>query len=323
VKADDATRRSVAADAGRKKRSRAEPTQCLNDSVQALLAAFRQTISDRAPEARSKKKGTINVAVNLFKVYFRLDKASKCTEVWKVIDKLPRFPTLESFPLSHSVPYSYYAGRLHMLEGDDALAERELSFAFHRCHRGSRANVRRILCHLIPVRMLRGSFPTSALLREHGLEQFAGVARAVRTGDLRLFRQSMDAHGAAFIAQGTFLVLERLRLLALRNCLKRIWAVQGRGARLDIRDAAQVFAWLGVLDDVSQPPEEEGGQAFDAEEGRLDEAECILANLIHAGFLRGYIAHGHRKLVLSKKDAFPKFKDVLRKLAASGRKSWH
>ena len=109
VKADDATRRSVAADAGRKKRSRAEPTQCLNDSVQALLAAFRQTISDRAPEARSKKKGTINVAVNLFKVYFRLDKASKCTEVWKVIDKLPRFPTLESFPLSHSVPYSYDA----------------------------------------------------------------------------------------------------------------------------------------------------------------------------------------------------------------------
>lgn len=37
----------------------------------------------------------------------------------------------------------------------------------------------------------------------------------------------------------------------------------------------------------------------------LDEIECILANLIYRGYVRGYIAHTKRILVLSKKDPFP------------------
>ena len=36
-----------------------------------------------------------------------------------------------------------------------------------------------------------------------------------------------------------------------------------------------------------------------------DEVECILANLIYRGYLKGYIAHNKRYLVLSKKDPFP------------------
>jgi nuclear mRNA export protein PCID2/THP1 len=37
----------------------------------------------------------------------------------------------------------------------------------------------------------------------------------------------------------------------------------------------------------------------------LDEIECILATLIYAGFIRGYLAHTKRVLVLSKRDPFP------------------
>lgn len=36
-----------------------------------------------------------------------------------------------------------------------------------------------------------------------------------------------------------------------------------------------------------------------------DEVECILANLIYRGIIRGYIAHAKRYLVLSKQNAFP------------------
>jgi len=38
----------------------------------------------------------------------------------------------------------------------------------------------------------------------------------------------------------------------------------------------------------------------------LDEIECILANLIFRGYVKGYISHAKRILVLSKKDPFPK-----------------
>ena len=42
----------------------------------------------------------------------------------------------------------------------------------------------------------------------------------------------------------------------------------------------------------------------------MDEAECIVANLIHKKYIKGYISHAQRKLVVSKKDAFPLLKNV-------------
>ena len=39
------------------------------------------------------------------------------------------------------------------------------------------------------------------------------------------------------------------------------------------------------------------------------EIECILANLVYKGFVKGYISHSKATLVLSKKCAFPVIKD--------------
>lgn len=37
----------------------------------------------------------------------------------------------------------------------------------------------------------------------------------------------------------------------------------------------------------------------------LDEIECIIANLIYKGHLKGYISHSKKVLVLSKTNPFP------------------
>jgi len=37
----------------------------------------------------------------------------------------------------------------------------------------------------------------------------------------------------------------------------------------------------------------------------VDEIECVLANLIYNGYIKGYISHQHGKLVVSKGVAFP------------------
>jgi hypothetical protein len=36
-----------------------------------------------------------------------------------------------------------------------------------------------------------------------------------------------------------------------------------------------------------------------------EEVECIVANLIHQQFIKGYIAHKQQVLVVSKKEPFP------------------
>ena len=37
-----------------------------------------------------------------------------------------------------------------------------------------------------------------------------------------------------------------------------------------------------------------------------EEAECLVANMIYKGFMRGYISHEKQMVVLAKTDAFPR-----------------
>ncbi|MGK3754559.1 MAG: hypothetical protein ACI8RD_006868 [Bacillariaceae sp.] len=55
---------------------------------------------------------------------------------------------------------------------------------------------------------------------------------------------------------------------------------------MSLNHVGKVFKWLGMPID-------------------LDEIECILANLIYIGVVRGYLSHSKRILVLSKRDPFP------------------
>ena len=42
----------------------------------------------------------------------------------------------------------------------------------------------------------------------------------------------------------------------------------------------------------------------------MNEVECLVANLIYRGYVKGYISHSRRILVLSKATAFPHLKTV-------------
>ena len=46
-----------------------------------------------------------------------------------------------------------------------------------------------------------------------------------------------------------------------------------------------------------------------SEEFSVDEAECLVANMIYKGFVRGYISHEKQMVVLAKADAFPRLAD--------------
>ena len=42
----------------------------------------------------------------------------------------------------------------------------------------------------------------------------------------------------------------------------------------------------------------------------VDEIECVLANLIFKGYLKGYLSHQHSKLVVSKAGPFPPLREL-------------
>lgn len=41
----------------------------------------------------------------------------------------------------------------------------------------------------------------------------------------------------------------------------------------------------------------------------IEEAECLVANMIYKGYLKGYISHERQMVVLAKTAAFPRLAD--------------
>jgi hypothetical protein len=126
--------------------------------------------------------------------------------------------------------------------------------------------------------------PTT-VLNKYQLDEFKPLIEGIRKGDLRTFQDGLVKYQGRFIRQGTYLLLEKCKTVCYRNLFKRIFKVMD-SHQISLNDVAKALKWLGMPID-------------------LDEVECILANLIYRGYVRGYLSHAKRVLVLSKRDPFP------------------
>ena len=197
------------------------------------------------------------------------------------------------FPIAQLVTYHYFVGRLSLLNSQFARAERQLTFAFDRCPAASFKNKRLILRYLVPVRLVLGKFASPALLEKYRLPYFTALCRAVDRGDLRTFERELDGNQQLFIRHGSYLIVERAKAIAYRNFFRRVHGLHAPGTtKLDIGAFKRCLGRIGVTMDA-------------------DEIECVLANLIYKGYIKGYLSHQHGKLVVSKGNAFPPLRDVL------------
>ena len=82
-------------------------------------------------------------------------------------------------------------------------------------------------------------------------------------------------------------------MIAYRNFFRRVHELSPEASRskLDLGAFRRCLAATGVEMDI-------------------DEIECVLANLIYSGYVKGYISHQHGKLVVSKGVAFPPLSEV-------------
>jgi hypothetical protein len=296
----DLALRQTARQADAQLKARGEKVGKLLDAAGVLQKSFRIVVNDRAPIEQSKKWGGLHVINNLFKIYFRLNNLRLCQNLIRAVEG-PGFPkgldgqvvSGRSFPIAQLVTYHYFVGRLSLLNSQFARAERQLTFAFERCPSAAPKNKRLILRYLVPVRLVLGVFASPALLEKHDLPYFSQLCRAVHRGDLRTFERELDTHQQLFIRHGSYLLVERAKTIAYRNFFKRVHALFPAGTtKLDIQMFRRCLSATGVSMDA-------------------DEVECVLANLIYKGYVKGYLSHQHSKLVVSKDKAFPPLRDVI------------
>ena len=191
------------------------------------------------------------------------------------------------FPVSDVVTYKYYFGRLKMFEDKYEEARDSLHFALKYTPKSKSCfkNRQRSLASLVPVELCLGVLPKDIVATTYGLTELVQIGQAVRRGDVRTFEAILEKYQRSFIRIGIYLVLEQAKTLLYRCLFKGIYRSLDN-TRINLVSIEAALQWLEQ--DVS-----------------LNEIECLVANLIFQGKIKGYLSHQKRFLVLSKTDPFP------------------
>ncbi|KAF8915400.1 hypothetical protein CPB85DRAFT_428049 [Mucidula mucida] len=265
----------------------------MEDAARTITKAFGLCMTDRiSPFDQSRKWGVYYVVGLVLKCYFRIKRISLSKSILRALDANNDIPPLQQYPRSHQVTYRYYIGMLKFLSEDYAKSEEELTLAFYQCHIEAHANQERILTYLIPLRMLKGHLPSDELMtRFPDLENlYRSFIKAIRTGDIASYDHALDLHEKKLLDLNLYITLEKARESCLRSLFRRVWVVADKQSRLPISMFHSALKTCKL--DV------------DAEE-----AECLLANLIYKGYIRGYISHAMQMVVLANMNAFPRVAD--------------
>ncbi|KAK9747013.1 PCI domain [Popillia japonica] len=261
-----------------------KPGEILEKAAESLMGCFRVCAADnRSSEEDTKRIGMLNLVNQLFKVYFRINKLHLCKPLIRAIESSP---FKESFSLSQQITYRYYVGRKAMFDSDYKAADQYLTYAFENCHKSSKRNKRLILIYLVPVKMLLGYIPKREVLEKYDVIQFWDLVEAVCQGNLKLFDELMEKHESFFIKCGIYLIIDKLKIIAYRNLFRKVYLILDKH-QIPVEALQTALVSLGQTD------------------VDLDETQCIVANLIYEGKIKGYISHQHRKVVVSKQNPFP------------------
>ncbi|KAK4100612.1 protein CSN12 [Parathielavia hyrcaniae] len=276
--------------------------QKLEDCVRQLFKAFNICQQDRAALEESRKWGSYYIANLLLKSYFKLNSASLSKNILKNLHAGGKdMPDVSAFPKSQQVTFKYHEGVLAFLEENYARAEACLTDAWNKCHKDAVRNKERILAYLIPCHLITShTLPTEALLESYPRLQklFLPLCRCIKRGELHKFDLALQEGEDEFVRRRIYLTLERGRDVALRNLLRKVFIARGfeeakdgekpvRRTRVPVAEFAAAIS-LGSQERIDN-----------------DEVECLLANMIYKGFMKGYISRQHSTVVLSKSGAFP------------------
>jgi len=139
--------------------------------------------------------------------------------------------------------------------------------------------------------MLSGQYPTQYLLEKHNLLVFSDISKAVQKGDVRSLEIGLKTHHRLLLRKGLYLVTQRLKIVAYRNLLVITHKLMNN-VKMPVPRVLSCFHAAGTS--LSQA-----------------ELECVLANMIFRGVVKGYISYAHKTMVVSAKEPFPALNESL------------
>ena len=256
-------------------------------TIQSMFAACQMT---QKPFPDSRIYAGLYCINVLLRIFFKLDKVQQSKNFFSWVDQTGII--LSHYPKADQVTYRYYAGRMALNTQNYILSEEQLLFAYSHCHIKARKNMILILRYLIPVRLFLGATPSVLFLNKYALKEYEGITKAIITGNIKLFNQQFELYEELFINKGVYLIVDKLKTVIYRNLFRKVYKIVNKN-QIKIDAFHNALVLLG--EDVD-----------------LDETECLLANLIYKGWIKGYISHENNLIALSKLNPFPNIRQVFK-----------
>ncbi|KAI9636407.1 uncharacterized protein MKK02DRAFT_27507 [Dioszegia hungarica] len=261
----------------------------LEECTRTVSKAFSMCATDRTFKgSESRRVGIYHVACLSLKCYFKVGKPNLCKNIIRAVTSDPKTPPIHDAPLPDQVTWHFYIGMLAFLSGDDTKASEELGWALEHCPAEPARNIELILTYLIPLRLLAAQFPHPTLLahfpRLH--ETYSPFIAATRSGNVRAYDERLEWAQPRLVGMSTYLTVERAREGCLRVLFRKAWIASDKSSRIPLSTFRTALELHGVEVDA-------------------DEVECMVANMISRGFMKGYISHEKQMVVLAKTSPFP------------------
>ncbi|CAK9091503.1 unnamed protein product [Durusdinium trenchii] len=256
--------------------------------VEAARALFTKLHRDK-----DRREGALVICCELLRLYSSLGQASQCAFVLTTVGNASKNNAFDAVKLPKSLLVTLYFlwGKHLVMAGSIEEAEDKLNRALAICPLKAARNRCQILRYLIPCRLRLGQYPTQGLLKRNDLQSLTGIVAATATGNVKRFSEELEKQEDTLICWGTYLVVEKLKIVAYRNLVRHVYEIQcellegAQKVKQDLAPFEQAFQWQ---DDCTP-----------------DETLCLLAHLIYIGAVRGYLSDVHRKVVFSKEMPFP------------------
>ncbi|KAH8925278.1 hypothetical protein BT69DRAFT_1146888 [Atractiella rhizophila] len=268
-----------------------------NQNAPQFIRAIQLAINERNSDPNAhftEKEAAFSIANGIFRICFKLDNFTLCDTV--IISATKAYDVLDTdFVLkADRVKYYYYLGRLALYQRNLRKAMMNLRKSFDLCT-GPEHNIQRqqILVFLIPTCLLLGLTLDFGCLQMFQLdEQYLDLFAAVKCGNYKAALKAIEKWRTWHVRNRTYLLLrEKLEILCWRNLTRNIVTTLDPGHtvnRLELKylvDPANAF--------------------IDEEEAlEIDDVECMVAVLIEQGYIKAYIHHNNRLLVLQKGPQF-------------------
>ena len=270
-----------------------EKTHCIDDTGRVLISYFSTF------QGADDKSVVLSCIINLIRIHFKLKTYRNSKTLVEWVDK--NGLNLKDYKKADVTTFYYYSGRLALYELKIIDAQKIFTNALNICKSNHFNNKKLIIEFLIPLNMFFGKVPTISFIKDYDLdENYINFIEAYKTGNLKMFEDSLEKLEDRFILLGSFLIAEKLKGFVFRNLVKRIHK------NSDFSDMKFPNIKIELIYNVLT-------NVFGYKEMNIEELELYLIGVIYKGLIVGYIHSKDKTLVFSKTNPFPKISEAFEK----------